>query len=71
MSKFNFCEPCKWAKKYKKVIQRKWEDPKAKAVGEEIHADVWGKAPVKTISGKEYSVNFTDGHSNYTRVYLM
>lgn len=47
------------------------EESKASAVDDEIHVDLWGKAPVKTIYSKEYSANFTDGHSSHTQVYLM
>jgi hypothetical protein len=42
------------------------EGPKVRAVGEEIHLNLWGRAPAKTINGKEYSANFMDGHSSYT-----
>ena len=70
-SEFTFCESCEWGKKHRKPIQKQREEPKATAVGGEIHADLWGKAPVMTINGKEYSVNFTDGHSSHTREYLM
>jgi hypothetical protein len=70
-SKPTFCESCEWGKKHRKPIQKEREGPKASTVGEEIHSDLWGRAPVKTINGKEYSANFTDGHSSHTRVYLM
>ena len=70
-SKSTFCESCEWGKKHRKPIQKKREDPKAKAVGEEVHSDVWGKAPVKTINGREYASTFTDGYSSHTRVFLM
>jgi hypothetical protein len=70
-SKPTFCESCEWGKKHRKPIQKERKESKASAVGDEIHVDLWGKAPVKTINGKEYSANFTDGHSSHTRVYLM
>jgi len=70
-SKPTFCESCEWGKKHRKPIQKEREDPRPKAIGDEVHADVWGKAPVKTINGKEYSVNYTDGYMGSTRVYLM
>jgi transposase InsO family protein len=70
-SKPTFCESCKWGKKHHKPIQRERQESKAQAVSDEIHADIWGKAPVKTMGGREYSANFIDGHSDYARVYLM
>ena len=70
-SKPTFCESCEWGKKHRKPIQREREDPKSKAVGDEIHSDLWGKAPVKTINGREYAVSFTDGYGSHSRTYLM
>ena len=70
-SKPTFCESCEWGKKHRKSIQRECQEPKTKAVGDEIHADIWRKAPVRTIGGKEYSANFIDGHSDYATFYLM
>jgi transposase InsO family protein len=70
-SKPTFCESCEWGKKHRKPIQKVWEDPKPKAVGEEVHSDLWGKAPVKTINGREYASTFIDGCSSHTRVFLM
>jgi len=51
-----------------------WEDSRdveAKNIGEEVHSDVWGPSPVKTINGREYYVTFTDDHSRYTHLYLL
>ena len=48
-----------------------WEDPKPKAVGEEVHSDLWGKALVRTINGQEYASTFIDSCSSHTRVFLM
>jgi transposase InsO family protein len=70
-SKPTFCESCKWGKKHRKPIQKVREDPKPKAVGDEVHSDLWGKAPVKTINGREFALTFIDGCSSHTRVFLM
>jgi len=40
-------------------------------VGDEIHSDIWGPAPVETINRKEYYVSFTDDHSRFTKIYLL
>jgi hypothetical protein len=47
------------------------EAERAKAVGEEVHSDVWGKSPVQTINGREYYVTFTNDHSRFTHLYLL
>ena len=49
-SKPTFCKSCEWRKKHWKPIQKVQEDPKPKAVSEEVHSDLWRKAPVKTIN---------------------
>ena len=67
----SFCESCEWGKGHRKAIQRVREDERAAMVGEEIHSDVWGPAPVETINRKEYFVSFTDDYSRYTVIYLM
>jgi len=67
-SKPSFCESCEWGKKHRKPIQGVREEPKSSAVGDEIHSDLWGKAPTRTINGKEYSVSFTDGYACYDLV---
>ena len=70
-SKPSFCHSCEWGKGHRKAVQRIREDERAAAVGEEIHSDVWGPAPVETITHKEYFVSFTDDHSRYTIIYFM
>ena len=70
-SKPTFCESCEWGKGHRKAVQRVREDERAATVGEEIHSDLWGPAPVQSINHKEYFVGFTDDHSRYTVIYLM
>ncbi|THH18467.1 hypothetical protein EUX98_g8949, partial [Antrodiella citrinella] len=65
------CASCRFAKATRKAIQREREGEQAKAVGNEIHSDVWGPAPVQTIGGRRYYISFTDDHSRYTVAYLM
>jgi hypothetical protein len=52
-------------------MQREREDKQAAALGDEIHLDLWGPAPVETINHKEYFVSFTDDCKRYTVIYLM
>jgi len=56
---------------HRKAIQREREDDRAKSIGDEIHLDVWGPAPVETINHMEYMVTFTDDCSRDTEVYFM
>lgn len=39
-----------------------------KELGEEVHSDVWGPAPVATIGGKCYYVSFIDDHTRLATV---
>ena len=70
-SKPSFCASCEWGKGHRKPIQKVREDERAAAVGDEIHSDLWGPAPVETINRKEFFISFTDDHSRYTTVYLI
>ena len=64
-------DSCEYAKAHRKPIQKEWELPCASNLGEEIHLDVWGLAPVQTINGREYYSSFTDDYSWYTHLYLL
>ncbi|THG92841.1 hypothetical protein EW026_g8206 [Hermanssonia centrifuga] len=64
------CAACEAAKTTRKPIQRYREGERTAAVGDEVHSDVWGPAPVKTLGGRRYYVSFTD-HSRWTVTYLM
>ena len=54
-----------------KPIQKEWELPRALKLGEEVHSDVWGPAPVQTINSREYYGSFTDDFNRYTHLYLL
>ena len=68
-SKPSFCELCEWDKGHWKAIQRECEDDWVKAIGNEVHSDVWGPAPVEMINHMEYMVTFTNDCSKDTEVY--
>ena len=40
--------------------------PRVKSYGNEVHSDIWGPSPVKTLGGKSYYITFTDDHSRET-----
>ena len=65
------CESCEWAKGSRKQMSKEREDERRTAVGDEIHSDLWGKAPVESINHKLYYVSFTDDYSRYTNVYFL
>ncbi|THG93576.1 hypothetical protein EW026_g7695 [Hermanssonia centrifuga] len=65
------CAACEAAKMTRKPIQQYREGEHAAAVGYEVHSDIWGPAPVKTLGGRKYYVSFTDNHSRWTMTYLM
>jgi Reverse transcriptase (RNA-dependent DNA polymerase)/gag-polypeptide of LTR copia-type len=65
------CESCEWAKGTRKQMSKVREDERRTAVGDEIHSDLWGKAPVESINRKLYYVTFTDDYSRYTNVYFL
>lgn len=70
-SKATVCESCEWAKGVRKEIQKTRDGDRAVAIGDEVHSDLWGPAPVETINRKEYYVSFTDDHSRYTHLFLL
>jgi hypothetical protein len=65
------CDSCEYTKAHRKPIRKEQESPRASNLGEKVHSDVWGPAPVQTINSREYYSSFTDGYSRYTHLYLL
>jgi hypothetical protein len=65
------CESCEWAKGERKAVSKVRESERRTTVGEEIHSDLWGPAPVESINHKRYYVSFTDDYSRYTNIYFL
>ena len=65
------CESCEWAKGQRKSVTKVREGDRQTAVGDEIHSNLWGPAPVESISRKKYYVTFTDDYSWYTNIYFL
>jgi hypothetical protein len=59
------CASCEYGK-----MHRKPKEPRAAAMGDIIHSDVWGPSPTKTINGHEYYSSFTDDHTRWSRLYI-
>lgn len=66
-----FCEICAKAKQPREPFLQLRSSPAVKSYGVQVHTDVWGKAPVKTLVGKEYYILFLDDHSDEAVVMLM
>ena len=65
------CESCESAKAERKLITKVREGERHSAVGDEVHSDLWGLAPVESINHKCYYVSFTDDYSRYTNIYFL
>ena len=70
-SEASVCESCEWAKGVRKAVVKVREGERCVAVGDEIHSDLWGPAPVETIGKKRYYISFTDDYTRYTNVYFL
>jgi transposase InsO family protein len=70
-SEATICESCEWAKGERKAIAKVREGLRSAAIGDEVHSDLWGPAPVETINHKKYYVSFTDDFSRFTNVYFL
>ena len=66
----NTCNSCEYGKAHRKPISKERKAPRAAKIGDEIHSDVWGSSPIKTIGGREYYSTYTDDHSRYSKLYL-
>lgn len=65
------CDSCVFAKTRRKPVPKARSSPLAPEVGDRVHTNVWGPAPVATLGGRRYYVSFTDDRSRYTAVYLI
>jgi transposase InsO family protein len=65
------CESCEYAKTTRKPIQKTRTEPRAKSYGDEVHSDLWGPSPVRSIGGRRYYVTYTDGCTRWTIVDIL
>jgi hypothetical protein len=65
------CNSYAYAKMMCKPVPHKREGERANEFGAEVHSDVWGPSPIKTIGGKAYYVSFTDDKTRHTQVHLL
>src|ERR1700678_1634194 len=64
------CNACEYGKAHRKPIKKEREALRAAKIGDEIHSDIWGPSPVRTMGGREYYSSFTDDNSRYSTLYL-
>ena len=55
-----FCDVCVHAKMTRTPIPKEQAGPEATNIGDVLHTDVWGPAPMESIGGRKYFVTFTD-----------
>src|SRR5882724_12107686 len=65
------CDSCTYAKMTCKAIPKECKGPCMTHFSTEIHSDVWGPSPTKTLSSKSYYISFTDDKTCYTCTYLL
>src|SRR5882724_6112456 len=65
------CNSCAHAKLTCKPVPKERNGKRADSPGAEVHTDVWGPSPVKSLGGKLYYISFTDDKTRYTCVYLL
>ena len=69
-SKLTACDACEAGKMTWKAITKEHMRPRATAVGDEVHTDVWGPAHTETLGRRLYNALFIDDHSHHSTVYL-
>ena len=62
---------CAYAKMTHKPVPKERSGKQADSPGGEVHTDMWGPSPVKSLGGKQYYISFMDNKTCYTQVYLL
>ena len=65
------CDSCAYAKMTHKPMPKERNSKHADSPGGEVHTDMWGLSPVKSLSGKLYYISFNDDKTHYIWVYLL
>jgi len=66
-----FCESCVYAKATRKPVAKEREGERASEFSGEVHSDLWGPAPVATLSSRRYYVTYTDEKTRLTYIYFL
>jgi len=70
-SKAKACDACTYAKMARQPVPKEREGEKSKEVSGEVHTDVWGPSPIKSLGNKSYYISFMDDKTCYTQTYLL
>ena len=65
------CDSCMYAKMTRTPVPKERKGAHSTVVGAEVHTDVWGLSPIKTMGAQAYYVSFTDDKSRFTQVHLL
>src|SRR6266481_6855996 len=65
------CDSCVHVKMTHTPVPKEHEGDQATDIGSEIHTDVWGLSPIKTMGGRAYYISFTNDKSRYMQVHLL
>jgi len=68
-SKLEFCDACTSTKMAQKHIPMEHEGDRVKEVSSEVHTNIWGPSPIKSLGNKSYYISFTDDKTRYTKTY--
>src|SRR5882672_1152324 len=65
------CDSCTYAKMMRKPLPKQRTGQRATRFGGEVHTDVWGPSPIKSLGGRSYYISFTNDKTRYTRLHLL
>jgi len=65
------CDSCIYRKMMHKASPKTRIGPCSNKFGGEVHTDVYGPSPTKSLGGKTYYLSFTDDKTRYTQLYLL
>jgi len=65
------CNSCAYAKMTCKPVSKGRSGKHADSPGGDVHTDMWGPSPVKSLGRKQYYISFTDDKACYMWVYLL
>jgi len=65
------CDSCTHAKMTCKPVPKERNGKHVDSPGGEIHTDIWGLSPVKSLGGKSYYSSFTDDKTHFMWIYLL
>jgi len=65
------CDSCTYVKMTCSPLPKERTGKHTKKKGSEVHTDMWGPSPVKSLGSKLYYISFTDDKTRYTKLALL